>query len=59
VNKKSPKYTLDIKRKAVEEFVSGLKTAQQIAAELGGIKIVTVFIIGNHFLKRIKKLKKN
>ena len=34
-DKKSPKYTSEVKRKAVEEFNSGIKTAQQIADELG------------------------
>jgi transposase-like protein len=33
--KKSPRFSREIKKKAVDEFVSGQKTAQQLADELG------------------------
>ncbi len=35
MEKKSPRFSREIKKKAVEDFVSGQKTAQQLADELG------------------------
>ncbi len=35
MEKKSPKFSLEVKRKAVDEFISGQRTAQQLADELG------------------------
>ncbi len=35
MSKSHPKYSSEVKKKAVEEFISGSKTAPQIADELG------------------------